>query len=124
MGIKDNRKLKRYSVKLKVYEQKSGKIIGYIEDISIHGMNVKSTERFPEMHELDVWLGASEGSESDKIQLAVIKVWDAFTDTIPRLYSTGLHFIAPSEQALDQLQKLIYELRDDYVSQWEESTFT
>ncbi len=49
MGIKDNRKLKRYSVKLKVYEQKSGKIIGYIEDISIHGMNVKSTERFPEM---------------------------------------------------------------------------
>ncbi|NNE36680.1 MAG: PilZ domain-containing protein [Gammaproteobacteria bacterium] len=123
MDMKDNRKLKRYTIKLKVFDQDNGKMLGYIEDISINGMNVKSTDRFPDMQELKVWFGADDGSESEKIELTVIKVWDAFTDTIPRLYNTGLHFISPSEQALDLLQKLIYELRGDFVSQWEESTF-
>jgi hypothetical protein len=123
MSMVHKRRLKRYSVRLKVYDQDSKKLIGYIEDISIRGMNIKSTHRLPEMQEINVWFGAKDETDSAKIQLTVIKVWDAFTDTIPRFYNTGLHFINPSEQSLDLIQELIYELRDDYVSQWKESTF-
>lgn len=119
--MEEKRKLKRFSVKLKVYNQDSGKLIGYIEDINIHGMNVKSTDRFPEMEEIKVWFGADDGANTDKIHVTVIKVWDAFTDTLPRLYNTGLHFISPTEQALDKIQDMIVDLKGEFVTQLDES---
>lgn len=121
--MRENRKLKRYSVKLKVYSQETGKIIGYIEDINISGMNIKSTDRFPDMQEVKVWFGVDSYNKSEKIGLTVIKVWDAFTDTIPRFYNTGLHYINPDEDTLDLLQEMIFELRDEYVSQRSESSY-
>jgi len=121
--MRENRKLKRYSVKLKVYNQETGKLIGYIEDINIHGMNIKSTDRFPEMQEVKVWFGVDSYRKSEKIDLTVIKVWDAFTDTIPRFYNSGLHFITPAEHTLDLLQEMIFELRDEYVTQRSESSY-
>jgi hypothetical protein len=121
--MRENRKLKRYSVKLKVYSQQSGKIIGYIEDINISGMNIKSTARFPDMQEVKVWFGVDSYNKSEKIDLTVIKVWDAFTDTTPRFYNTGLHYINPDEDALDLLQEMIFELRDEYVTQRNGSSY-
>ncbi|NNE37364.1 MAG: hypothetical protein HKN08_03585 [Gammaproteobacteria bacterium] len=119
--MEEKRKLKRFSVKLKVYNQDSGKLIGYIEDINIHGMNVKSTDRFPEMEEIKVLFGADDGANTDKIHVTVIKVWDAFTDTLPRLYNTGLHFISPTEQSLDKIQDMIVDLKGEFVTQLDES---
>ena len=121
--MKEQRKFKRYSVRLKVHNRINDKLIGYIEDISIHGMSIKSIDPLPDMQEMNVWFGANKGENEQKIELKVIKVWDAFSDTIPRFYNTGLHFINPTEGALDLLQDLIVDLKDECVSKWEESSF-
>jgi len=36
------RKLKRYSVRLKVFEQETGELLGYAENLHIDGMKIKS----------------------------------------------------------------------------------
>lgn len=72
--MRENRKLKRYSVKLKVYSQKTGKLIGYIEDINISGMSIKSTVRFRDMQEIKVWFGVDSYKKSEKIDLTVYPV--------------------------------------------------
>ncbi|MGY8814938.1 MAG: PilZ domain-containing protein [Gammaproteobacteria bacterium] len=105
------RKFHRYSVRLKVFNEESGTLIGYADDISIYGMNLKSVKPFPDGKEVKIWFGTSSQKRSeDKISLTVFKIWGAFPDKLPRLYSTGLHFVIPSDDALDAIQNLVSEL--------------
>ncbi|MGK0298592.1 MAG: hypothetical protein ACI9XC_002214 [Gammaproteobacteria bacterium] len=107
------RKFQRYSVRLKIYNEESGTLIGYAEDISIYGINIRSVKPFPDGKEVNIWFGTTEHNrKEDKISLTVFKIWGAFPDTLPRLYSTGLHFVMPSEDALDAIQNLIGDLTE------------
>jgi hypothetical protein len=94
------RKFHRYSVRLKVYNEDSGILIWYADDISIYELNLRSVKPFPEGKEVKIWFGTSKQDRSEyKMSLTVFKVWGAFPNSLPRLYSTGLHM--PSEDALD-----------------------
>ena len=67
-----------------------------------------SEEPPPMKKEIKLWLGAAiEEAEENRISLSAYTVWSSFSDTIPRLYNSGLHFINPSENAMDRIQKLI-----------------
>lgn len=110
-AVEDHRKLKRYNVRLKVFNQETDEIIGYVEDLNTQGMNLKSQQAIPGMQDIHIYFGADENDPDDeKISLTVIKVWGAFTDTTPRVHNTGLQYIKPTDEALDAIQELMFDL--------------
>ncbi len=110
-ALNENRKLKRYSCRLKVFTQASGVLLGYAENLHTQGMKLKSQAPIPEKEELEIWFGASANDDKEKrIRLTAYRVWSSFNDTIPRFYFSGLHFVKPSEEALDSIEELIDEL--------------
>ena len=104
----DNRKVKRYSYRLKVFNQKTGEILGYIENISLCGMLLNSIEPIPDKEMIQIWFGAEKDKqEKEKIFLTVHKVWGSVSEQKPILYSSGLYYDSPSEDALSSIQALI-----------------
>jgi hypothetical protein len=109
----EKRKQKRYPVHLKVFSQKADELLGIIEDLSIIGIKILSENPIADKKEIIIWLGASkDGKEEKRIPLTAYKNWDAFTTDAPCLYYSGLHFINPSEKALDMLQEHVDNLSD------------
>lgn len=109
----DKRKLNRYSFRLKVFTQGAGELLGNAEDLHIEGMKIKSKEPIPDKKEIQIWFGASGTNEEEKrIALTACKVWSSFSDDAPRYWYSGLHFIDPTEEALDGIQKLIVEITE------------
>ncbi len=109
--IAGNRKLKRYSVRLKVFAQGTGKLLGYAENLHTEGMKIKSKEPIPDKKEIQIWIEVSkEDEEERRISLTAYRIWSSFSDTVPRHYYSGLHFINPSEETSDSIQELINEL--------------
>ena len=107
----EKRQLKRYTVRLKVHRQDNGALLGYAEDMNVKGMMLMSKDPIPDKQEINIWFGADNTDlEENKIVVTVYKIWGAFTDTVPRLYSSGLQFIAPSNDAMDAIEELINEL--------------
>ena len=106
----DKRKLKRFSVRLKVYENTTGKLLGYAEDLHTEGMKLMSKSQLPDRTELKICFGTLNSEDDDKkIEVSAFKVWSSFTDTEPRHYYSGLHFISPSDETLDCIEDLIDE---------------
>lgn len=106
----EKRRLKRFSVRLKVYSQQTDELIGYAENLHIDGMMIATKKPIPSKQELSIWFGATkEEKRLNRIFLSAYKVWESFTDTQDRLYYSGLHFVSPSEEILDKIQSLIYE---------------
>ena len=113
LKIKEKRKLKRFSVNLKVYSQQSDELLGYAENLNLQGMMIVTQKPLPEKKELQVWFGTSkEDKHLNRIFLSAYRVWESFTDTKNRLYYSGLHFVTPSESTLDKVQLLINEFND------------
>jgi predicted helicase len=109
----EKRRLKRFSVRLKVYSQLTDELVGYAENLHLEGMMISSKIPIPDKQELQVWLGATkEEKRLNRIFLSGYKVWGSFTENTPRLYYSGLHFVSPSEDTLDKIQTLLYELKD------------
>ncbi len=109
--IAGNRKLKRYSVRLKVFAQGTGKLLGYAENLHTEGMKIKSKEPIPDKKEIQIWIGVTKEDEEERqISLTAYRIWSSFSDTVPRHYYSGLHFIDPSEETSDSIQELIYKL--------------
>ncbi len=107
----ENRELKHYSARLKVFVQETGELLGYAEDLHIKGMKIKSNEPISDKKEIQIWFGASEKDEEEKrISLATYRIWSGFSDAVPRRYYSGLHFIDPTEEALVSIKALINEL--------------
>lgn len=107
----ENRKLTRYSVRLKVFTQETGELLGYAEDLHTQGMKIKSKKPLPDKKEILLWFGVSGDDEEDKrIVVKAYRVWSSFHDTIPRFYYAGLRFVDPSEEALDAIQSYLDEL--------------
>ncbi len=50
----ENRKLKRYSAHLKIFEQETGELLGYAEDLHIKGMKIKSKEPISDKKEIQI----------------------------------------------------------------------
>jgi len=106
----EKRRLKRFSVRLKVYSQQTDELIGYAENLHSDGMMIATKKPIPNKQELSIWFGATkEEKRLNRIFLTTYKVWESFTDTQDRLYYSGLHFISPSKETLDKIQTLIYE---------------
>jgi len=111
--LTENRKLKRYSARLKVYGQETSELLGYAENLNIEGMKLMSEAPLPEENEIQIWFGASKEDEGERqISLLASRIWSSFSDTNPRFYYFGLHFTKPSEEALDSIQELIDELSE------------
>lgn len=109
----DNRRLPRYSTRLKVFDQETGDLIGYTEDLHLKGIKLSSDEPVQEGKEIRIWLEtSSEEKNPERISLHAYRVWSAFSDTDPRYYYTGLHFIDTSEETLDSLQVIIENLKN------------
>ena len=106
----NKRKHDRFTFRRKVFTQ-ANILIGYIENISLSGIKVSSIEPIHGNEEFSIWFGISNKSENEKkISLIAYRVWSSFTDTEPRMYYSGLHFVNPSEEGLDNIQELIREL--------------
>jgi predicted helicase len=109
----EKRRLKRFSVRLKVYSQVNDELIGYAENLHPDGMMISSKTPIPDQQQLQVWFGATkEEKRLNRIFLSGYKVWSSFTDNSPRHYYSGLQFVSPSEDTSDKIQKLLYELMD------------
>ena len=109
----EKRRLKRFSVRLKVYSQLTDELLGYAENLHIEGMMLSSKTQIPNKQELEIWFGAAKGDKrTNRIFLSAYKVWNSFTDNDDRHYYSGLHFVSPSEDILDQIQALLHELTD------------
>lgn len=110
----EKRRLKRFSARLKVYSQLTDDLIGYSENLHIEGMMIVTREPIPKNQELQIWFGATkEEKRLNRIFVSAYKVWESFTDDDERFYYSGLHFVSPSEDVLDKIQSLLYELNDD-----------
>ncbi len=113
LQINEKRRLKRFSVRLKVYSQHTDELIGYAENLNLGGMMISSKNPVPNKQNLQIWFGATkEEKRSNRIFLSTYKVWGSFTESIPRHHFTGLHFVSPSEETLDNIQTLLHELMD------------
>jgi hypothetical protein len=106
----EKRRLKRFSVRLKVYSQQTDELIGYAENLNTEGMMISTMESIPSKQELSIWFGATkEEKKLSRIFLSAYRVWESFTDTKDRLYYSGLRFVSPSEETLDKIQELIHD---------------
>jgi len=111
-NVTEKRKLKRFSVRLKVYSQQTDELLGYAENLHTEGMMLASLQLIPEA-QLQIWFGtAKENKRSNRIFLSAYKVWNSFTDTEDRLYYSGLQFISPSEENMNKIQLLLDDLND------------
>jgi hypothetical protein len=109
----EKRRLKRFSVRLKDYSQLTDELLGYAENLHIEGMMISSKVQIPNKQELQVWFGAAKNDKrTNRIFLSAYTVWSSFTDDNNKHYYSGLHFISPSEDTLDRIQSLLYELTD------------
>ncbi len=110
LQAQEKRRLKRFSVRLKVYSQQTDELLGYAENLHIAGMMIVSKKPIPENQEIQLWFGAAkEEKRLNRIFLSAYKVWNSFNDSEERLYYSGLHFVSPSEEILDKIQLLIDE---------------
>ncbi len=110
LQVQEKRRLKRFSVRLKVYSQQTDELIGYAENLHLEGMMIATKKPIPNKQELSIWFGAKkEEKRLNRIFLTTYKVWESFTDTQDPLFYSGLHFISPSEETLDKIQDLIYK---------------
>lgn len=110
----ENRRLKRFSVRLKVYSQLTDELLGYAKNLHTEGMMIASKIPIHDNQELEIWFGASKNEKrTNRIFLSAYKVWSSFTDDGNRHYFSGLHFVSPSEDTLDRIQSLLYELEED-----------
>ncbi len=110
LQTREKRRLKRFSVRRKVYSQLTDELIGYSEDMHLEGMRLVSKDPIPENQELQIWFGVTkEDKRLNRIFASAYKVWSSFTDNDERLYHSGLHFVSPSEDILDKIQLLIEE---------------
>jgi len=113
LQAREKRRLKRFSVRLKVYSQQTDELIGYAENLHTDGMMISSKKPIPSKQELSIWFGATkEEKRLNRIFLRSYKVWESFTDTKDRLYYSGLHFVSPSEKTLDKIQSLLYDVNN------------
>lgn len=108
--ITEKRKLERFSVRLKVYLQKTDKLLGYAENLHIDGMMLVSKEPIPEEQVIKIWFGATKKEKRKKrIFVTAFVIWNSFTTSYPRLYYSGLHFIEPGKTTQDKVTKLMNE---------------
>ena|GEM_PF-4271563 len=108
LQVNEKRRLKRFSVHLKVYSQLTDELLGYAENLHTAGMMLVSKKPIPEKQEILIWFGATkEEKRLNRIFLSAYKVWNSFTDTEDRLYYSGLHFVSPSEETMDNIELLI-----------------
>lgn len=109
-NIKEKRRLKRFSVNLKVYNQTTDVLLGYAENLHVNGMMLITQEPIPNKQEIKIWFGASkEDKKQKRIFITAFIVWNSFTETTPRLYYSGLHFTTPDETIQDRINELTDE---------------
>ena len=108
--LAENRRLRRHKVRLKVFEQESGELLGYAENLHIHGMKLIGKIAPPINTEIKIWLEVD--GEEEKIPLTIFRVWSSFFDTVPVFYCTGLHFVNPSDEIMDKIKTYIDKLED------------
>ncbi len=110
----EKRRLKRFSARLKVYSQLTDDLIGYSENLHTEGMMIVTKNPIAKDQELQIWFGATkEEKRLNRIFVSAYKVWESFTNEGERLYYSGLHFVAPSEDVLDKIQTLLYNIEND-----------
>ena len=111
LDINEKRRLKRHSVKLNVYAQETDELIGRAGNLHIQGMMIYSEKPIPENKEIRLWFGAAKDDKRlSRIFLSGYRVWTSFSDDDEPLYCSGIHFVPPSEDTLDKIQSLIYEI--------------
>jgi len=114
LQVNEKRRLKRFSARLKVYSQLTDELIGYSENLHVNGMMIVTKYPIQKTEELQIWFGATKGEKRlNRIFVSAYKVWESFTDNGQRFYYSGLHFVPPSEETLDQIQSLLHDIMDD-----------
>ena len=107
----ERRRLKRFSVRLKVYMQQTDELLGYAENLHHEGMMIVSKEPIAKNRELQIWFGASKQEKHlNRIFVSAYKVWESFTDSEERFYYSGLHFVAPTGETQDRILALLDEV--------------
>ena len=114
LKVNEKRRLKRFCARLKVYSQATDELIGYSENLHTEGMMIVSKKSLPKNQELQIWFGATkEDKRLNRIFISAYRVWESMAADGERFYYSGLHFVAPSEDTLDRIQSLLYEIEEN-----------
>lgn len=76
-------------------------------------MKIMSKKVIPAQKEIHVWL-EKDGADI-KIPVTMYRVWSSFFDTDPVFYCAGVHFVNPTDEALDSIQALIDTEESKYI---------
>ena len=117
LQAKEKRRLKRFSARLKVYNQLTDELMGYSENLHHEGMMIITREPIQKNQELEIWFGTTkEDKRLNRIFVTAYKVWESFTENGERFYYSGLHFVMPSEDTQDRIQDLLYSLEEEKIN--------
>ncbi|NPV56824.1 MAG: PilZ domain-containing protein [Anaerolineae bacterium] len=106
--MEERRKLKRVYLMFysRVFDLKSGEMLGYMADLNRLGMMVISEEVIPAEQVLKVRLDLPEFYLRPHLVIEARSVW-CKTDVNPRFYNTGFEFSPSSEEDLLLIDRMI-----------------
>ena len=106
--MEERRKLKRVYLMFysRVFDLKTGEMIGYMADLNRQGMMVISEEPIPTEQILKVRLDLPEFYLRPHLVMDARSVW-CKTDVNPRFYNTGFEFKSPKEEDLLLIDRMI-----------------
>jgi hypothetical protein len=112
LDIEEKRRLKRFSVREKVYSQDTDEFMGYAENLHTEGLMIATNEPIQADQKIQIWFGAAkEDKVLSRIFVTAYRAWTSFSDTEDRYYYSGLQFIGVSEETSDKIETLLEEVK-------------
>ena len=111
-GIIEKRTMKRWQLifYLRVFDEDTGKLLGYVVDISINGMMLISDQPIPLQKDYDLWLDVPrDDGQREKVSLQAHSLWSQ-RDVNPDFFDTGFCLVDATNEQIYRIQLII----DDY----------
>ncbi len=118
MSVKERRKLPRKYLVIysRVFDRKSGQVIGYLSDLTSEGCMLIGESLIPQdtLIHIRVDLPDDPPFARKQLDLTARAMWSR-PDIDPSFYNTGFRFENPTKEDLDLIQEMIeaYEFRRD-----------
>lgn len=95
---------------LRVFDQKSGAVVGHLFDVTTEGIRLISEQAFVTEREYQLQMHTEDESKDNTIALNARSIWSK-EDINPNFYDTGFQLIDVSAETKSYLAHLIDELK-------------
>lgn len=111
LDIEEKRRLKRFSVRKKVYSQQTDALIGYAENIHTEGLMIATKKPIRADQKMYIWFGTAKNDKVlSRIFVTAYRVWASVSTSKKCSYYSGLQFVGTSENTVAKIETLIIEL--------------